>query len=138
MQAMTFMLPPQTRQVSMSISNTRFKRCARLIATWLATSVASDAATVALLPRRHRLDQLTGVHHRHIVDRVGCSMLTPATINSVTYRKKILCNLSLRGFCLTLQAEGDAALVASVSSRSVPGINAKSSIEHIAWLGAGR
>ena len=37
MQAMTFMLPPQTGHVSMSISNTRFKRCAQLIAAWLAT-----------------------------------------------------------------------------------------------------
>mgnify|MGYP001823145304 CR=1 FL=1 len=54
MQAMTFMLPPQTRHVSMSISNTRFKRCAQLIAAWLATGVASDAATVALLPRPRR------------------------------------------------------------------------------------
>jgi hypothetical protein len=45
---MTFMLPPQTRHVSMSISNTRFKRYAQFIAAWLATGVASDAATVAL------------------------------------------------------------------------------------------
>jgi hypothetical protein len=30
--AMTFMLPQQTRQVSMLISNTRFKRCTQLIA----------------------------------------------------------------------------------------------------------
>jgi hypothetical protein len=52
MQAMTFMLQPQTLQMSMSIANTRFKRCAQLIAARLATGVASDAATVALLPRR--------------------------------------------------------------------------------------
>jgi hypothetical protein len=43
MQAMTFMLPPQTRQVSMSIANTRFKRCAQLIAAWLANWVFSTA-----------------------------------------------------------------------------------------------
>ncbi len=48
MQAMTFMLPPQTLQVSMSIANTRFKRCAQFIAAWLATGAASGAATVAL------------------------------------------------------------------------------------------
>jgi hypothetical protein len=35
MQAMTLMLPPQTLQTSMSILNTRFKRCALLIAPWL-------------------------------------------------------------------------------------------------------
>lgn len=30
MQTMTFMLQPQTRQISISILNTRFKRCAQL------------------------------------------------------------------------------------------------------------
>ena len=44
MQAMTFMLPPQTRQISMSMLNTRFKRCAQLIAAWLAIGVSLTVA----------------------------------------------------------------------------------------------
>ena len=55
MQAMTFILPPQTLQVSMSISNTRFKRCAQLIAAWRATGVASSGlGALALFPRPRR------------------------------------------------------------------------------------
>jgi hypothetical protein len=42
MQAMTYMLPPQTPHVSMSILNTRFKRCAQLIGARLLTGGASS------------------------------------------------------------------------------------------------
>ena len=33
-QAITFIFPPQVSQISRSLLNTRFKRCAHLIAAW--------------------------------------------------------------------------------------------------------
>ena len=61
MQTMTFMLPPQTLHISMSILNTRFKLCAELIAAWLATGASSGPGTLALLARPRRADVTSAV-----------------------------------------------------------------------------
>ncbi len=59
MQAMILTWPPQFLQVSMSILNTRFRRCAQVIAARRSAGVASSdpCDALALLP----LSRLAGV-----------------------------------------------------------------------------
>lgn len=53
MQAMTFMAPPHSPQVSMSILNTRFNLCAQVIDARRSAGVggSSDTSTLFPLPR---------------------------------------------------------------------------------------
>jgi hypothetical protein len=60
MHAMIRTAPPQAAQVSMSIPNTRFKRCAQVIAARRSASVGSSgSAVLACWPPRPRLAGVT-------------------------------------------------------------------------------
>jgi hypothetical protein len=54
MLAITRSLPSQRVQLSISIANTRLRRCAQFIATWRAVVGLSEAAATALLPTPQR------------------------------------------------------------------------------------
>ena len=60
MLAITLTAPPQCSQVSISMLNTRFNRCAHVIETWRAG--AASLAVSGL--RRPRLAGVTGSRHR--------------------------------------------------------------------------
>jgi hypothetical protein len=50
MLAITLSFPPQRAQASMSIPNTRFRRCAQVIATWRGVGACRSRLHAALLP----------------------------------------------------------------------------------------